>query len=67
MKVHNYKINRGSKVFHRLYITGKAVMGYDPNNRKFTFISDGQEMFAEGEQAKLGVLENSEYINLSQS
>jgi hypothetical protein len=59
MKVHNYSIIRGDNVFHRLYLTGKAVMGYDPETKKFKFLSNSPEMIAEGEQVKLGVSEEN--------
>lgn len=66
VNAHRYKINWCGKICSRLYITGKAVIGYDPDSKKFEFLSNSPEILAEGEQAKSGVLENAQYIDSKQ-
>jgi len=62
IKAHKYEVKRNGVIGTRVYLTGKAVFGYDPDSKKFLFLKSDPVFLKEGEQAKLGVLDNGVYL-----
>jgi hypothetical protein len=62
IKAHKYEIKQDGVMCTRIYLTNQAVLGYDPDTRERLLFEGSSEFIREGEQAKLGVLENGVYL-----